>query len=123
MDAHLDKIEPKFRPRLTSIGLGVTIAGLMLLTAAPARSSCYGWKEGDRATINLQDRNSGYLRLWSNTKLDGQIVARLRHGTKFRVIDFIESSTCGGTVYLEAIVNNRRVRGWVNSDVLVGYSK
>jgi hypothetical protein len=110
--------------RLAGIWLGVSICvGVMLVTTLPARASCYGWRTGDRATINLQDKKSGYLRLWSNTKLDGQIVAKLKHGIQIRVIDFIEDPTCGGTVYLEARINNRRIRGWVNSDVLVGYSK
>jgi hypothetical protein len=132
MDGRLDAIESKTPnpsgwidlQRLASIWLGVAIcAGGMVIKTLPARASCYGWTAGNRATINLQDKNSGYLRLWSNTKLDGQIVAKLKHGTQIRVIDFIEDPVCGGTVYIEARINNRRIRGWVNSDVLVGYSR
>jgi hypothetical protein len=132
MDVHLDAIESRTPnpsgwidlQRSAGICLSVSICvGAMLIKTLPARASCYGWTAGNRATINLQDQKFGYLRLWSNTKLDGQIVAKLKHGTQIRVIDFIEDPVCGGTVYIEAKINNRRIRGWVNSDVLVGYSR
>jgi hypothetical protein len=95
---------------------------ISLIATTPVQSSCYSWKVGGRATVKLQDRQSGYLRLWSNKQLDRGIVAQLRHGTRIRVIDFIADPNCGGVVYLEANVNNRRVRGWINGDVLVGYT-
>jgi hypothetical protein len=88
----------------------------------PVRASCYGWNPGDISTINLEDKENGYYRIWKNRKNiqdknNLQLVAKLRHGSKIKVIKFIEGD-CGGDVYLETKVKGRAVRGWTDSDEL-----
>jgi hypothetical protein len=109
-------------PICTILLWGISWISISLIATTPVQASCYGWKVGGRATIKLQDKKSGYLRLWSNKQLNRRVVAKLNHGTKIRIINFIEDPVCGGVAYLEANLNDRQVRGWVNGDVLVGYT-
>jgi methylglyoxal synthase len=46
-----------------------------------------------------------------------QLTAKLKHGTKIKVIKFIEGP-CGGDVYIEAKMKGRTIRGWTNSEDL-----
>lgn len=80
---------------------------------APVLASCYEWTPGDVSIIN---KENDYYETWKDKK-HLQLVAKLRHGTKIKVIKFIEGA-CGGDVYLEAKVKGRTIRGWTNSDIL-----
>jgi hypothetical protein len=92
------------------------IAIAMLLWNAPVHASCYTWSPGDTATINLENPKNSYYRIW-NDKKNLKLAAKLRHGTKIKVVKFIEG-VCGGDVYLETIVKGRTIRGWTNSESL-----
>jgi hypothetical protein len=94
----------------------VYLALVLGLWGGPVRASCYSWNPGNISTINLQDRENGYYRIWKDKK-KLQLAAKLKHGTKIKVIKFIEGD-CGGDVYLETKVKGRAVRGWTDSDEL-----
>jgi hypothetical protein len=83
----------------------------------PVYAGCYTWKPGDISTINLQDRENGYYRIWKDRK-NLQLAAKLKHGTKIKIIKFI-AWPCGGDVYIEAKVKGRVIRGWTDGDNLI----
>lgn len=87
----------------------------------PVQASCYSWGSGDTSTINLKDKRDGYYRIWKDKK-NSKLAGKLRHGDKIKVISFIEDN-CGGDVYLEAIVNGRKIRGWTFSDSLYYFTR
>jgi hypothetical protein len=93
----------------------------LIIGSDPVHATCYGWKSGDIATINLKDKKNGYYRIWKDRK-KLKLAAKLRHANNIKVIQFIED-TCGGDVYLEATVNGRTLRGWTFSDDLVYYTR
>jgi hypothetical protein len=82
----------------------------------PVQAGCYTWNPGDISTINLQDRENGYYRIWKDKK-NLQLAAKLKHGSKIKIIRFI-ADQCGGDVYVEAKVKGRAIRGWTHSDNL-----
>jgi hypothetical protein len=94
----------------------VYVALVVVFWGAPVRATCYTWIPGGISTLNLQDKENGYYRIWKDKK-NLQLAAKLKHGTKIKVIKFIEGP-CGGDVYLEAKVKGRSIRGWTNSEDL-----
>jgi hypothetical protein len=82
----------------------------------PVHASCYNYRSGDTATINLENKKNGYYRIWKDRN-QLQLAAKLRHGSEIKVVKFIETG-CGGDVYLESTVNGRTIKGWTFSDSL-----
>ncbi len=109
-------IQPGVKFLNRKIGRIVYVALVVGFWGNPVYASCYGWSPGDISTINLQDKENGYYRIWKDQK-NIQLAAKLRHGTKIKVIKFIEGD-CGGDVYLETKVKGHAVRGWTDGDEL-----
>jgi hypothetical protein len=109
-------LQPSVKVLNQKIKYVVYVALVVFFWSTPVRATCYRWIPGGISTINLQDRENGYYRIWKDKK-NLQLTAKLKHGTKIKVIKFIEGP-CGGDVYLEAKVKSRTIRGWTNSEDL-----
>lgn len=105
--------------RIATIGLMATLLA-MSVNIGTAQASCYGYNGSRQERIKLQDKQTGYIRVWATKDLKGRMVGQLRHGEVIKTLKFIEDPVCGGAIYIRFRNNKGRTAyGWVFSDVLV----
>jgi hypothetical protein len=105
--------------QLTAIGLAMTLL-VGNVNVDTVRASCYSFSGTVPARIRLQDKKTGYIRVWATKSLKGQMVGKLRHGEVIRTLKFVEDPVCGGSVYIKFRNSKGQIAyGWVFSDVLV----
>ncbi|WP_310410050.1 hypothetical protein [Chamaesiphon sp. OTE_8_metabat_110] len=105
--------------QLTAIGLAMTLL-VGNVNVDTVQASCYSYNGSRQEQIKLQDKQTGYLRVWATKSLKGRMVGKLRHGEVIRTLKFVEDPVCGGAVYIKFRNNKGQTAyGWVFSDVLV----
>jgi hypothetical protein len=105
--------------QITAIGLAMTLL-VMNVNVGTARASCYGYNGSRQERIKLQDKQTGYIRVWATKSLKGQMVGKLRHGEVIKTLKFVEDPVCGGSVYIRFRNSKGQIAyGWVFSDVLI----
>ncbi len=105
--------------QITAIALAMTLLAMNVNVDA-AQASCYGYNGSRQERIKLQDRQTGYIRVWATKSLKGRMVGKLRHGEVIRTLKFVEDPVCGGAIYIKFRNDKGQTAyGWVFSDVLV----
>jgi hypothetical protein len=107
--------------RIATIGLMATLLAVSV-NIGTAQASCYGITgfRQVQARIKLQDKQTGYIRVWATKNLKGRMVGQLRHGEIIKTMKFVEDPVCGGYVYIKFRNNKgQTAHGWVFSDVLL----
>ena len=105
--------------RIAAIGLVVTLLAVNIKIGT-AQASCYSYNGSRQERIKLQDKQTGYIRVWATKDLTGRMVGRLRHGEVVRTLKFVENPVCGGAIYIRFRNNKGQIAyGWVVGDVLV----
>jgi hypothetical protein len=105
--------------RIAKIGLMATLL-VVSVNIGTAQASCYSYKGSRQERIKLQDKQTGYIRVWATKDLKGRMVGQLRHGEIIKTLKFVEDPVCGGAIYIKFRNNKGQTAyGWVFSDVLV----
>jgi hypothetical protein len=105
--------------QITTVGLTMILLALNI-NIDTVRASCYGYIGSRQERIKLQNKQTGYIRVWATKNLTGRMVGRLRHGQVVRTLKFVEDPICGGSIYIKfRNSKGQTVYGWVNSDILV----
>ncbi len=105
--------------RIAAIGLTMTLLALNT-NIGTVRASCYGYNGSRQERIKLENKQTGYIRVWATKNLTGRMVGRLRHGEVVRTLKFIENPVCGGAIYIKfRNSKDQTIYGWVFSDILV----
>lgn len=105
--------------RIAKIGLMATLLAASV-NIGSAQASCYSYKGSRQERIKLQDKQTGYIRVWATKDLTGRMVGKLKHGEVIKTLKFVEAPNCGGSIYIKFRNNKGQTSyGWVFSDVLV----
>ena len=106
--------------RIATLGLAITLLTVNI-NIGTVRASCYGYIGSRLEQIKLQDKQTGYIRVWATKALNGRMVGRLRHGEVVKTLKFVEDPNCGGAIYIRFRNNKGQTAyGWVFSDILIG---
>jgi hypothetical protein len=106
--------------RIATIGLMATLLAVSV-DIGTAQASCYGYNGSRQERIKLQDKQTGYIRVWATKDLKGRMVGRLKHGEVITTLKYVDNSVCGGSIYIKFRNNKGQTAyGWVFSDVLIG---
>jgi hypothetical protein len=105
--------------QITAIGLVITLLAFNV-NVDTAWASCYSYNGSRQERIKLQNKQTGYIRVWATKDLKGRMVGRLKHGEVVRTLKFVADPNCGGAIYIRFRNNKGQTAyGWVFSDVLV----
>jgi hypothetical protein len=105
--------------QIAAIGLAMTLLAVNVNVGA-VRASCYSYNGSRQERIKLQDKQTGYIRVWATKSLKGRMVGQLRHGEVVRTLKFVEDPNCGGAIYIKfRNSKGQTAYGWVFSDVFV----
>ena len=105
--------------RIATIGLIATLL-VVSVNSGTAQATCYGITRFRQERIKLQDKQTGYIRVWATRDLEGRMVGRLRHGEVVKTLKSVKYQNCGEAIYIKFRNNKGQTAyGWVFSDVLL----